>query len=95
MNIKENTFRVSEIVLVCAFRYALGRQTYVVGEVGDTIIANKAALSPKVRNLIKKEITEAEYANGLGADVDAKVWHKVRYELTVEPPRSDEGAAQE
>lgn len=74
----QNKILFNEIVLMCAFRYALGRQTYVVGEVAEYILQHSHILSAGTKDRIKREITEAEYENGLGAEMDAKQWHKVR-----------------
>ena len=71
----------NEIVLMCAFRYALGRMTYVVGEVADTIAAvavSSEGLSRKIKDRMVAEITHAEMENGLGMEMDAKVWLRLR-----------------
>lgn len=61
-----------------AFRYALGRMTYVVGEVCRVLEAYSDHLSPQTRRLIIEEITEAERRGGLGMEMDAKQWQRLR-----------------
>jgi hypothetical protein len=62
-------------ILFWAFRYALGRQTYAVSDVTQSIRHAWAKLSPKHRALIKKEIRQAQERDGLGnAAIDAPDW---------------------
>ena len=61
-----------DILLFCAFRYALGRQTYVVSTVADIIKANWDHMPQSRRNLFRKEIEEAiekGYAGSVNIDV--------------------------
>ncbi len=61
-----------DILLFCAFRYALGRQTYVVGTIADIIKANWDHMPQSRRNLFRKEIEEAieqECAGSINVDV--------------------------
>ena len=61
-----------DILLFCAFRYALGRQTYVVGTVADLIKANWDHMSQGRRDMFRKEIQEAiekGYAGSVNVDV--------------------------
>lgn len=61
-----------DILLFCAFRYALGRQTYVVGAIADIIKANWDHMPQSRRNLFRKEIEEAiekGYAGSINIDV--------------------------
>lgn len=67
-----------ELTLLCAFRYALGRRTYIVHHVADEIIKNKNNLTDADKYIIIKEITEAEERDGLGMECDKQVWIKVR-----------------
>ena len=63
---------------VWAVRYALGRMTYAVGDVVDTLIAEKDNLSDKSRIVIIRDICEAEDAGHLGMEMDAKEWFRLR-----------------
>ena len=65
------------ILLFCAFRYALGRRTYVVSSVVDTIINNWENLATSQRYMFKKEIREAEMANDVGSTYDDQEWRRI------------------
>lgn len=61
-----------DILLFCAFRYALGRQTYVVGTIADIIKANWKHMPQSRRDMFRKEIEEAiekGYAGSVNIDV--------------------------
>jgi hypothetical protein len=61
-----------DILLFCAFRYALGRQTYVVSTIADIIRANWDHMPQSRRNMFRKEIEEAiekGYAGSVNIDV--------------------------
>lgn len=68
---------VDENVLFCAFRYALGRRSYVVDEIAYEIEQHAHELTPKVADLICKEINEAIARNQAGMDMDIKRWRRV------------------
>lgn len=68
---------VPEGILICAFRYAIGRRSYVVGEVASELRAHSLSLSNKAKALIVKEIKEAEKADALGMTIDEKEWMRV------------------
>ena len=65
-------------ITFCAFRYALGRRTYIVGTVVEYLVKNWEWMTPKYQQLIHKEIDEAEKRDGLGHDCDKAEWTKVR-----------------
>jgi hypothetical protein len=72
---------MKESVLICAFRYALGRMTYVVSDVADCIEAqaiSSEGLSTGARKVIVNEINEAIEEDALGMDMDAQKWIKLR-----------------
>lgn len=66
------------IVLSCAFRYALGRRTYVTDSVAKTIIDNWNDLPNTDKERYKKEIRDhkQEFGN-LGDDCDEESWNKI------------------
>ena len=66
------------LLAVCAFRYALGRRTYVVTHVADWLIANRYKLSRSNKDLIVREIHEQDLRWGLGDDCDRRDWLRVR-----------------
>lgn len=68
---------LSEDILFMAFRYALGRQTYVVSDVVQTITENWSFLSKKIKHLIHKEIKIAISDKNIGMEMDFKEWSKV------------------
>ncbi len=78
---------VEETILFWAFRYALGRMTYVVGDVGDHIIRNTEKISWETKKKIIGEIREKEYKNELGMECDKKKWLEVKDSLikTINP----------
>ena len=65
------------IVLIAAFRYALGRATYIVPYVVDFILRNWDELDMSDRDLIAKEILEARSQNNIGPDCDRKEWDRI------------------
>jgi hypothetical protein len=72
-----------EIVLSCAFRYALGRMTYVVSSVTSELIKNEKVLNWNFKQRIAKEIQEYQDENGLaGMDFDNLEWNKVKWLFT-------------
>lgn len=60
-----------------AFRYALGRKTYVVNDVAKYLIANVENIPREQRDLIIKEIRDAIYHERAGMDVDIADWENV------------------
>lgn len=67
--------------MFCAFRYALGRQTYIVEEVSSYLREHMDELSAPTRKLIRKEIDEALHSNGLGMQCDARDWMNLYRDL--------------
>lgn len=62
---------------ICAFRYALGRRTYITSAVSDLIIKHGGDLSHFTRDLMIKEIKEALYQDRAGMDCDKENWIKL------------------
>lgn len=60
-----------------AFRYALGRKTYVVSEVVAYLNNNWFKLDSVIRKQIQNEIKEAIEKDEAGMEVDKKDWKKV------------------
>lgn len=68
----------NEIVLFCAFRYALGRMTYVVGSVADSIKKASKIMSDSDKSKYVKEIIEYYTSHGeIGMNMDTEVWLKL------------------
>lgn len=64
-------------VLFLAFRYALGRETYIVADVVDTLIAHWEFIQEKERQMIYKEIKQAVESNRAGAQTEIFEWEKI------------------
>ena len=73
---------IDDLLYLAAFRYALGRSSYIVGTICDELI--KAELSDKTKKTIIREIKEAEVAEicenpyGLGMSDDRKERFRVK-----------------
>jgi len=66
------------LILMCAFRYALGRRTYVVSSVVDELIANWKNFDPSRREQYQREIKEHKDMFGnLGMDCDESEWNRI------------------
>lgn len=73
-----------QILFIAAFRYALGRMTYVAPTVAGMIRDNIDYLTENTINLMIKEIEDAEARGGLGMDVDKEIWLRLKSELRSE-----------
>ena len=74
---------IDDLLYLAAFRYALGRSSYIVGTICDELI--KAELSDKTKKTIVREIKEAGAVenpggrrNGLGMECDRKERFRVK-----------------
>lgn len=87
------TILCSTLIATCAFRYALGRRTYVVGEVVRLLLTNIDKFSPAERALIVEEIdAQRRLIDGLGDRCDVADWMRVREAFSAAhptEPRSD------
>ena len=61
-------------ILMYAFRYALGRQTYAPSTVADIIINNWDDISDGDKQLYKREILQCP---NLGMDLDKDNWMRI------------------
>lgn len=78
-----------EAILLCAFRYCLGRMTYVVGECDRWLRTRWDRLSPGTREVILRDLREAieQHARdgrALGMEMDRKVWTQLYEDLRAE-----------
>ena len=64
-------------VLICAFRYALGRRSYITGTIVDAVMEAWDELSIHDRLLIKHEIKEAIKAGTAGDNIDVRLWREI------------------
>lgn len=73
------------LLIVSAFRYALGRKTYVVGSTVGIIHQHWKDLSEDTRDLLLREITEyKEKFGNLGHQCDEQEWLTVVQRLIEE-----------
>lgn len=68
-----------ELIIICAVRYALGRMSYVVGEVCSHVAAKQHELSKNCINVIIRDIEEElhiyhERGQMLGMECDEQNW---------------------
>lgn len=73
-----------QILFIAAFRYALGRMTYVAPTVAGMIKDNIDYLTGNTIKLLIKEIEDGEARGGLGMDVDKEIWLRLKSELRSE-----------
>lgn len=84
-----NPWGDNDLMVTAAFRYCLGRMTYIVGTCCDWIIRYWGDFRPETRQLIQRELEEAfrdddeARADGadhkpLGWDCDRLEWERVR-----------------
>lgn len=77
-----------DFLVIGAFRYALGRQTYVTGETSQWLIAKWPELSVNAQAVIRRDLVKAFEEDDsarsrgsrykpLGADCDRAEWQKL------------------
>lgn len=77
-----------DLMAITAFRYCLGRMTYIVGDCEQWIVANWEHFPENVRELIQREVEEeikrddearerGEEYKPLGHDCDRAAWVRV------------------
>jgi hypothetical protein len=87
-NIK-NPWGFNDLMVIAAFRYCLGRSTYIVGTCVDWLTEHWPNFSVDTQQLIKKELEEAFKSDNedrekarnlktLGWDCDRNDWERVR-----------------
>ena len=67
----------NENILFYAFRYALGRKTYVVSDVVECLINNWDNLKEHTQERIIMEIKSAISKDNAGTECDVKEWNKI------------------
>ena len=70
-----------ETLLFYSFRYAIGRMTYVVGDICDLLIKHKDKLSKMTKELIIKDILTALHRDMAGREWDRDQWEILVYKL--------------
>ena len=77
------------LMVIAAFRYCLGRMTYIVGDCASWLIKTWPFLSVQTQNIIKRDLEEAFTRDdedreagrdfkALGHDCDRAEWERVR-----------------
>lgn len=75
------THSVLSDLIICSFRYALGRKTYITSSISDLLIKCKSQLNEQDRKLIIREIEEAIRNDRAGMQCDVVSWKKCALEL--------------
>ena len=70
-------FKNPRLVLIAAFRYALGRSTYMPSVIVEEIKLNWDSMSEQDKNQIKDDIEHAIRHNMAGMDCDVREWEKL------------------
>lgn len=73
-----------EQILLCAFRYAYGRRTYIVGVVKDYICVRLNSLSENFLNLILQEFEYFPIEKWGGDKCDQVTWEDLKSRVTEE-----------
>jgi hypothetical protein len=68
-------------LLVCAFRYALGRRSYITYTISDLLVRHKDKLFAQSKKSILRDIKRAFDTNNYGMEMDKEVWQKLKEEL--------------
>lgn len=66
-----------QFLVICSFRYCLGRMTYVVFDMVRWLQFNWKGIHKENRLLIKKEIREAINKGRAGANYDEQKWEEI------------------
>jgi hypothetical protein len=67
-----------EIMLICAFRYALGRRSYVVRSISQILKNNWDNLPTERKQFFKNEIIEAIARDDIGDQfIDKPAWNEI------------------
>lgn len=75
MDVDPNDLRT---LLLCSFRYALGRATYMPQQVQELIKKHVDVLETWMLQQMDKDIGDAAQRGGLGMDVDVRGWLEFR-----------------
>ena len=76
--LNSKTVSNDELIILSAFRYALGRKSYIVGVVVDHLLKNWNILKSQTKEIIVREIIEYRNKHGkIGMDMDDSEWQKI------------------
>lgn len=65
------------LILIAAFRYSLGRATYIVDNVVAFILHNWGQLNDNDKRLIVREILDAKDSGAVGHECDWTQWKRI------------------
>lgn len=68
-------------LMVCAFRYALGRRTYIAHTISELLVKYKDKLTDSSRMNIIRDIDRALVSGDFGMTIDKEAWIKLKEEL--------------
>ena len=74
-------FIADDLIMIAAFRYALGRQSYIVAHIASWIEQHAGQIRDSDARLIIREIDEQAAAGSLGAEMDKRRWRCVQARL--------------
>ena len=63
-----------DTLTLCAFRYCLGRMSYIVSQMVDHLRRSWPDIHPNIQKIIKQETKEAIERDAAGMDVDRGQW---------------------
>ncbi len=75
LTLKDETEK--NILLFCAFRYALGRSTYVVGSIVNLLLRNWKTIPDSQKEMYKQEIGVAITQDRAGMQMDIDEWTRI------------------
>lgn len=78
-SVEQNPIRFSHyhhLITLAAFRYALGRRSYIVSEVVDWIIKNWSEISQETLQIIVNETEQAVMMASCGEEADHREWER-------------------
>lgn len=70
-------FEETELLQLAAFRYCLGRRSYIVDPCCEYLIKNWDSFLKSTQNIIREEITQAIVTKNCGMSCDEACWQKV------------------
>lgn len=74
----DNFVSVEPVFLMYAFRYALGRMTYAVGDVTSALLEHSDKLQQDWKEQIVRDIEEAVKYDRAGHQSDIEKWQQLR-----------------
>lgn len=87
--VRDNQHVRDNLMIIAAFRYCLGRMTYIVSDCAEWVIANWDDWPESVKKIIRNDLEEAfkrddearldgKENKPLGLDYDRNQWERVR-----------------